>query len=169
MHRYLLAATEVMLAALRGEPDAARALDALGPPDVDSEPELLGMVDHARAWVAFVQGRLEDAQRLATAAGELVRGADQHRALALAARAALWRGDAEAASSAIERLAALRFDGRTVDATEFDPSRGCRSPRRTAGGAGPVRGRRGSVVLAAAAAPTRAVPHRATPAAAGRA
>jgi len=68
-HRIQFACTEATLRALRGDSRAGALLDGLEPLDPDTDPQIRAGIDQARAWIAFVDGRLEDARRLAEAAG----------------------------------------------------------------------------------------------------
>jgi class 3 adenylate cyclase len=118
-HRIEFAVTEATLRALRGEPDVGAPLDALAPLDPDTDPQILGAIDQARAWIAFVDGRLEEARRLARSAAARLVGADRHAALVLAARAALWMGDGTGLVSSIAELAQTGMHGRAVAASEL--------------------------------------------------
>jgi len=117
-HRLEFAANEATLRALRGDPEAGALLDVLEPVDPDTEPQLLAAIDKARAWIAFVDGRLEDARRLAKAAAARSLGAERHAALVLAIRAGLWLGDRASVSSSIAGLGEMRIRGRAVAAAE---------------------------------------------------
>jgi class 3 adenylate cyclase/tetratricopeptide (TPR) repeat protein len=118
-HRIQFVANEATLRALRGDSRAGALLDALEPLDPDTDPQILAGIDQARAWIAFVEGRLGDAQRLAESAGARLFGAEQHAALALAARAGLWLGDKAHLGSGIARLARMNMHGRAVGAAEL--------------------------------------------------
>ncbi len=113
-HRIDFASTEATLHALRGDAGAGAGLEALQPLDPDTEPPVMAALDMARAWIAFLDGELAEAQRLAEAAGTRSLGAERHAALVLAARAALWRGARAEAAAAIKRLGRLKMHGRAV-------------------------------------------------------
>jgi class 3 adenylate cyclase/tetratricopeptide (TPR) repeat protein len=134
-HRLEFAANEATLRALRGDPEAGTLLDALEPVDPDTEPQLLAAIDKARAWIAFVDGRLEDARRLAEAAAARSLGAERHAALVLAIRAGLWLGDTASVSSSIAGLGEMRIRGRAVAAAELTLRAGvlARADRTAAG------------------------------------
>ena len=105
-HRIGFAVNEATLRALRGDPEPQGLLDALEPLDPDTDPQLVAAIDQARAWIAFVDGRFEDARREAESAGAGSLGAERHAALVLAARAGLWLGDlaqVESSSSGSKR------------------------------------------------------------------
>jgi class 3 adenylate cyclase/tetratricopeptide (TPR) repeat protein len=118
-HRIEFAVSEAILRALRGDPEAAAVLDALEPLDPDTEPQIEAGIDQARAWIALVDGRLEDARRLAEAAGARSLGADRHAALVLATRAGLWQGNQPYVASWIARLGQMGMHGRAVMAAEL--------------------------------------------------
>jgi class 3 adenylate cyclase/tetratricopeptide (TPR) repeat protein len=115
-HRIQFAATEATLRALRGEPDAATVLEAPEPLDPETDPQILAAIDLAAAWIAFLDGRLEDARRLAEVAGARSLGAEQHAAFALATRASLWLRDPDRAEAQLAAIGQLRTRGRAVDA-----------------------------------------------------
>ncbi len=118
-HRIGSAASEAMIRALRGDPAAGPLLDALEPLDPDTDAQIAAGLDQARAWLAFVDGRLDDARVLAERAAAPSLGAEQHAALALATRASLWLGQAGAAEAGLARLEGLRVHGRAAAATEL--------------------------------------------------
>jgi hypothetical protein len=117
-HRIEFGVTEATLRALRGEPRPEAVLDALEPLDPDTDPQILAAIDMARAWIAFVDGRLDESRRLAEAAATRALGAEQHAGYVLAGRAGLWLGDAEAVSSALASIGTLNQRGRAVEAAE---------------------------------------------------
>jgi tetratricopeptide (TPR) repeat protein len=117
-HRLEFAASEAIVRALQGEPGAGASLDALEPFDAETDRQILAGVDQARAWIAFVDGRMDDARRLAAAAAVESIGAEQHAALVLATHADLWLGDTDAAAARIDRLREMGRHGRAVDASE---------------------------------------------------
>ena len=118
-HRLEFATNEATLRALRGEPHASAVLDTLEPLDPGTEPQILAAVDMARARIAFVDGRLEEARRLAESAGARSLGADRHAALVLATRAGLWLGDRAYVLAWIDQLGQLGMHGRAVLAAEM--------------------------------------------------
>lgn len=117
-HRIGFAESEVVLRAMRGEPSAAAVLDELEPLDPAMDAQMGAAIDKARAWIAFVDGRLDDARRLADAAAARSLGAEQHVAFVLAARASLWLGDAAGVAARIASLEKLNQRGRMVEAAE---------------------------------------------------
>ena len=118
-HRVEFAASAAILGALRGDPRAGAELDALEPLDLSTEPQVLGLIDKARAWIALVDGRLDDARRLAESAAARSLGADRHAALVLATRAGLWLGDEGYVRASIERLGQVGAHGHAVRAGEM--------------------------------------------------
>ncbi len=118
-HRIGFAAVEATLLALRGDPGAAAVLDRLPPRDPGTEPQILAALDMAWAWIAFVDGRLDDTVRLAMAAGGRSLGAERQAAFVLAARASLWLAEPAQMASAMARLRATRMHGRTVLASRL--------------------------------------------------
>jgi class 3 adenylate cyclase/tetratricopeptide (TPR) repeat protein len=115
-HRLQFVEAEAILRALRGDKGAAALLDALEPHELDADPQILAGIDEARAWIAFVEGRLEDAWGFANAAADRLLGAEQNAAAVLATRAALWLGDQDRVASAIARLEGLGMHGRAASA-----------------------------------------------------
>jgi hypothetical protein len=115
-HRIQFAATEATLRALRGEQDPVTVLQALKPIDPETDPQILGAIDLAAAWIAFLDHRFEDARELGEISGARSLGAEQHAAFALAARASLRMGDLDRASTELAAIRALRTRGRAVDA-----------------------------------------------------
>jgi class 3 adenylate cyclase/predicted ATPase len=118
-HRIEFAVNEARVRALRGDREAGAVLAALDPLDPGTDPQLLAAIDKSRAWIALVDGRLEDARRLAEAAGDRSLGAERHAALVLAAHAALWLGELAQVASVIERLRSMGMHGRAVAAAEL--------------------------------------------------
>ncbi len=118
-HRIGFAVNEATLRALRGDPAAASLLDALEPLDPDTDPQILAAIGQARAWLAFVDGRFDEAGRLAESAGDRSLGAERHAALVLAARAALWLGDRARVEALTVRLDEMQMHGRAVSAAEM--------------------------------------------------
>jgi class 3 adenylate cyclase len=115
-HRVLFAANEATLRALRGDPTAPEVLAALEPLDPDTDPQILAAIDQARAWIAFVDGRSEDARQAAESAGGRSLGAERHAAIVLAARAGLWLGDEAGVRALSDDLDRMRMSGRAVGA-----------------------------------------------------
>jgi class 3 adenylate cyclase/tetratricopeptide (TPR) repeat protein len=124
--RILFAASEATLRALRGE-DAGAVLDALEPLDPATDPQVLSAIDQARAWMAFLDGRLEDAQRLAELAAGRSFGAERHAVMALAIRACLWLEDEDGVASGMSRLSQFGVPGRAAAATELTARAGARA------------------------------------------
>ena len=117
-HRIDFASIEATIRALRGE-GAEAVLEALEPIEPDTDPQILSGIDLARAWIAFVDGRLEDARRLAGAAAARSLGAERLGALVLAARAALWLGDRTDVTAQIAALDGLGAKGRAVETAQL--------------------------------------------------
>jgi tetratricopeptide (TPR) repeat protein len=118
-HRIDFAVAETTIRALRGDASAEALLEALEPIEPDTDPQLLSEIDLARAWIAFVDGRLDDAQRLAKAAGARSLGAERLGALVLAGRAALWLGDRADVAAQIVALDGLHAKGRAVETAQL--------------------------------------------------
>jgi class 3 adenylate cyclase/tetratricopeptide (TPR) repeat protein len=116
LHRIGFAVSEVVLRAMRGEPSADAALKAVEPLDPATDRQIQAATEMARAWIAFVDGRLDDARRMADAASEGSFGAEQHAAFVLAARASLWLEDGPGLAARIAGIEKLRQRGRAVDA-----------------------------------------------------
>ena len=115
-HRIQFAATEATLRALRGEQEPGAILEALKPIDPRTDPQILGAIDLAAAWIAFLDHRFEDAGELGEISAARSLGAEQHAAFALAARARLRVGDPDRASTQLAAIRALHTRGRAVDA-----------------------------------------------------
>ncbi len=115
-HRIGFAAIEATLRALQGDGQAGAALEALEPLDPDTDPQILGAIDLAAAWIAFLDQRFEDARRLSGVAATRSLGAEQHTAFALAARASLWLRDTDRTEAQLAEIGGLRIRGRAVDA-----------------------------------------------------
>ena len=118
-HRIEFGSVEATIRALRGDAGAGAVLDALEPVDPDTDPQILSGIDLARAWIAFVDGRLDEARRLAGAAAARSLGAERLGALVLAGRAALWVGDRADVAAQIVALGALRAKGRAVETAQL--------------------------------------------------
>jgi hypothetical protein len=117
-HRIGFAVSEVVLRAMRGEASADAALAAIEPLESGMDPQIAAAIDMARAWIAFVEGRLDDARRIADAAAAAALGAEQHADFVLAARASLWLGDGPGLAARIASLEKLNQRGRAVAAAE---------------------------------------------------
>jgi len=78
-----------------------------------SDTQFVSYVHWARAWGSLCSGRLADARRQATEAVD-VTGYFAPLALPLAARAALWAGDASAAAEATERIEGSVLRGQAI-------------------------------------------------------
>ncbi|HYN47977.1 MAG TPA: AAA family ATPase [Candidatus Nanopelagicales bacterium] len=118
-HRIQFVAIAATLRALRGDARAEALLDGLEPLDPETDPQILAGIDQARAWIALVDGRREDAERLAESAGARSLGAERHAALVLATRAALWLGDQLRVEAWIDRMGQMNMHGRAVLAAEL--------------------------------------------------
>jgi class 3 adenylate cyclase/tetratricopeptide (TPR) repeat protein len=121
--RVSFAATEATIRSLRGE----RIAD---PGVVSSElistldPQVVAVVDLARAWMALLEGRLSEAIELADRAAGAMLGSDRQTALVLAARAAIWTGDADLAMARLDQLVADGTHGRAAEAARITVAAG---------------------------------------------
>ena len=102
-----------VLSALTGEATEADLAAAEGMVGVMSDPQYASYCRWGRGWAAFTEGRLADATREGIAAADATSYFGPI-SLPLAARAALWDGDAMAASAVIERLRGFANRGRAV-------------------------------------------------------
>jgi tetratricopeptide (TPR) repeat protein len=103
-----------VLTALRGgdpAPDLAEAERLL--PTFSGDPQYPSYVHWARAWAAFTVGRLEEARQEATIAADTT-GYFVPISMPLAARAALWAGDAAAAGAVMVRLESSVVRGQAI-------------------------------------------------------
>ncbi|MBA2255486.1 MAG: AAA family ATPase, partial [Chloroflexi bacterium] len=75
-HRIQFVATDAMLRAMQGDITAAALLEALEPVDPDTDAQIVAAIDEASAWIAFAQGRFDDARRCAEAAASGSLGAE---------------------------------------------------------------------------------------------
>ncbi|MGH2444919.1 MAG: adenylate/guanylate cyclase domain-containing protein [Candidatus Limnocylindria bacterium] len=112
------AVTLCVLRALRGEVPADAPLAALEPFDPATDAQTLAVVHQARGWVAFCDSRFDEARKLAEAGAVGAVDVFLHDALVLAARAAIWAGDADA-RAAIARAEAAPARGRVIDAVRL--------------------------------------------------
>ncbi|HJT63325.1 MAG TPA: adenylate/guanylate cyclase domain-containing protein [Candidatus Limnocylindria bacterium] len=119
-HRLAFAANGAILRGLRGESHPEAALDALEPIDPETDLQLVAGLDYARAWLAFLDARYDDAREAAdrAAAREVATGVERHYALALATRSSLWLGDLRAVEIGLTALSGLPVSGRFVQATQ---------------------------------------------------
>ena len=115
-YRIVLATTEAIIHAFRGDPAPLAALDAIGPIPPETDPQVVAGVLQGRAWCAFVAGELDKARQLTEQAAVGAIGSDRAYPLALSTRASLWLADREAAASGIEQLEALNQRGRAAAA-----------------------------------------------------
>jgi class 3 adenylate cyclase len=88
-----------------------------------TDPQFGSYVAFARAWASLAAGDLAGARAQAVAAADRT-DYFQPLALPLAARAALWAGDAESASALIGRLQSIAFDGPVLDADRLTAEAG---------------------------------------------
>ena len=115
-HLIDLTSTATIIRALRGERHPDAALSRLEPFPPNTDPQITALAVLARAWIALLAGKFPTARRLADEAAAKSVDFSRNAALVLAARAALWNGDARAAA---ERLAALKASqprGRAIGA-----------------------------------------------------
>ena len=117
-HRIQFACTRATLLGFRGEAGADAVLSDLEPLGPDTDPQIVAGVDMARAWIALVDGRLADARERAVAAATHALGAEQHAAVVLATRAALWQEERAGVAEGLAALAAADQHGRAVAAAE---------------------------------------------------
>jgi len=102
-----------VLSALRGADPSADLLDAARLLPGMADPQYTSYCHWGRAWAAFVTGRLADARQEAISAAD----AANYFApigLPIAARAALWAGDAPDAAALVARLEACLFRGQAI-------------------------------------------------------
>ena len=111
---YMLEAS-VSLRALRGEQVEDVIAEMASIVGTSDEPSTLSSIWLARAFDAFASGRLRDAREASHRTGEVV-AEYLPLALAMAARSALWMGDASEADGDLAALDASGFHGPAVDA-----------------------------------------------------
>jgi hypothetical protein len=116
-YRVVLAATAATILALRGETAPTASLDALEPLDPGMDTQVLAAVQQSRAWVAFLDGALDDGRSLAAAAIAGYVGSDPPYQRALATRVSLWLGDLEGARASLGQLEGPGPTGRAARAT----------------------------------------------------
>jgi tetratricopeptide (TPR) repeat protein len=116
-NRINLISQAAVIGAYTGRRPALRAFEAIQPLPPGTDPQVASSVLYAQAWIAFVAGSFDEAQRLAAAAADESFGAERSYHLALVARAALWRGDRDAAVDAIVSFDGLPLSGRATRAT----------------------------------------------------
>ncbi|HET7141394.1 MAG TPA: hypothetical protein VFJ03_02810, partial [Candidatus Limnocylindria bacterium] len=113
-HLVDLTSTATVIRALRGDRQPGAALAKLEPFPADLDPQVVAQATMARAWMSLLSGRLPVAGRLAQEAAAASVGFSRNSALLLAARAALWAGDADAARRPLEVLRAEHPHGRAI-------------------------------------------------------
>jgi class 3 adenylate cyclase/tetratricopeptide (TPR) repeat protein len=116
--RISFVATEATIRSLRGERGQERTLSA---PDAltDADPQVVAVVDLARAWIALLDGRLGEAIEVADRVVRASIGSDRHTVLVLAARAAIWAGQADLAMARLDMLVADGTRGRAAEAARI--------------------------------------------------
>jgi class 3 adenylate cyclase/tetratricopeptide (TPR) repeat protein len=128
-YRIDAAITRSILAAIRGEDEPARHLDTVGHPGRSVDAQLRGVVEYARAWIAFADGRHAEAVEHARRAARAGLSIDRFKALALAGRAALWAGDLATADRAVGSLEKMSLAGRSAEAMRWTLSAGLAARR----------------------------------------
>jgi class 3 adenylate cyclase len=116
-YRIALSASASTIRALRGEIGALDVIDRFEPLPAETDAQIAGAVRLARAWCAFVAGRLPDARELARAGIAGVGGTIPPHERAIAGRISLWMGDREAAAADIAELRGQATWGRAAEAT----------------------------------------------------
>ena len=116
-YRIVLVATAAVIRALRGDSEPLAALDSLRPFPADADSQVLAAVQHAEAVAALLAGQLDDAQRLSEGAAAGYVGNEPAYQRAVAARAALWSGDAAYGERWLEQLDARPSSARGRRAT----------------------------------------------------
>ncbi len=101
---------------LRGRPYAEGLARAEAFARGSDEPGVVGQVDSLKAWIALVEGRFADAYAAASAATALNAGYVTTES-PLAARAALWAGNATLARAAVDQLRSTGSRGRAINAS----------------------------------------------------
>ncbi|HET7676899.1 MAG TPA: adenylate/guanylate cyclase domain-containing protein [Candidatus Limnocylindrales bacterium] len=114
-----IAAPIAVIRALRGDPEASAALEAIAPTTRDStSPQDVSVQQAAMAQVQLYVGRLEAATEAARrAAVAYPRGTDAVAARVVLARACLWRDDPDGVRAALAELASLGYRGGWLDAS----------------------------------------------------
>jgi class 3 adenylate cyclase len=128
-YRIDAAVTRSILAAIRREDEPERHLAALGHIGRSVDSQLRGVIEYARAWIAFAGGRHAEAVELARHAARAGVGIDRFKALALAGRAALWAGDLMTAERVTHSLDKLEVRGRSAEAMRWTLSAGLAARR----------------------------------------
>jgi len=113
-HLIDLASTATIIHALRGDRQPGAELEKLTPFPPDTDAQVVAQATLARAWIALLAGRYPTARKLAEEAAAASVGFSQNSALVLAARAALWARDAEAARAQLNALKHSRPTGRAI-------------------------------------------------------
>jgi class 3 adenylate cyclase len=110
-HRIQFAAIESTYRALRGTQHASRPLDELGPLPAETDPQIVGGVELARAWLKLTAGHPTAAQQAAARAAGAALGAEQHIAGVLELRCRLWQGQGQRVLEGLPRLQAVAGRG----------------------------------------------------------
>jgi len=101
---------------LSGRPYATKLARAEAFAENSNEPNLVGQLQDFRAWIALVEGRFADAHAEASAVAGINSGYATS-ALPVAARAALWAGDATQARTAADLFRLVGSHGRAINAS----------------------------------------------------
>ena len=109
------ATINAVIRSLRGE-SALAGLDELAAgAEALSDPQVPAILDLGRAWIALADGRLAEANRWAMRGASLATGYSV-TGFPLAARAALWAGDADGVRAAVDAFEAIGVHGRAIEA-----------------------------------------------------
>ena len=109
------ATIDAVIRSLRGS-SALSSLDELAVgSEALSDPQVPAILDLGRAWIALAEGQLGEANRWATRGSSLATGYSV-TGYPLAARAALWAGDADGVRSAVDAFEAIGVHGRAIEA-----------------------------------------------------
>ena len=134
-----LGATIAIIHSIQGRTAPMAAIDALQPPAVGIDRQILAGIQHARAWAAFVAGAFEEAREhaIGAAAGSL--GAERAHQWTLATRASLWLRERDAAVAGLRALNELELSGRAIRAASMTLAAGIAALDGDEGAAGAFR------------------------------
>jgi class 3 adenylate cyclase/tetratricopeptide (TPR) repeat protein len=114
--RYLVDCVATLIDALRGRPFEASLERAEAFARTTDEPQAVGQMKSTRAWLALVGGEFGEAFDEAWA-DALINRSNASEDLPVAARAALWAGNAGDAKRAEDELASIGIHGRAINAS----------------------------------------------------
>jgi hypothetical protein len=109
------ATVDAIIRGLRGEPSESRIDDLAEAARTLTDPQVPAILDIGRAWIALAEGRLADAYRWAMQGANFATGYSV-TGFPLAARAALWAGDADGVRKASDAFEAIGVHGRAIEA-----------------------------------------------------